>query len=152
MNRQKGEIYDLEQIKKILPHRYPFLLIDRITEVVPGKVAKGYKNVTANEPFFAGHFPQRSIMPGVLVLEAMTQAAGVCALLEDVGNQGKVVFLTGFDDVKFRRPVEPGDQLQFDVEVVKRKGDYWFFQGKATVDGELVAQAKMKAAVGETAN
>ncbi len=143
------ERFDIERIMTILPHRYPFLLVDRVVEVEPGKRARAYKNVTYNEPFFTGHFPQRRVMPGVLILEAMTQAAGICALLEDVDNQGKVVFLTGFDKVRFRRPVVPGDRLDFDVEVVRRRGDYWFLKGKATVDGELAAEAEMKAVVGQ---
>lgn len=142
---------DINRLREILPHRYPFLLVDRITAAVPGQKASGYKNVTANDPFFQGHFPQRPVMPGVLILEGMSQVAAVCALLEDADNQGQVILLAGFEKVRFRRMVVPGDRLDFEVQRVKRKGDFWIFQGLASVQGEMAAEAEIRAAVAKKA-
>jgi 3-hydroxyacyl-[acyl-carrier-protein] dehydratase len=137
-----------QEILKLLPHRYPFLLIDRVTEVQPGQKLVGYKNVTFNEPFFNGHFPGHPVMPGVLILEALAQA---CALLayktEGMDPEKKVTYLMAIDNAKFRRPVVPGDRLQLEVEVVKHKGAIWKQKGTATVDGQKVAEGEFLATV-----
>lgn len=144
------EIIDINEIQKILPHRYPFLLIDRITEFDSGKSIKGYKNVTVNEPFFMGHFPGHPIMPGVLIIEAMAQVAGILAFkTAGVGADDAVVYFMGIDKVKFRKPVVPGDKLEFALEVTKVRGTIWCFKGKATVDGNVVTEAEIKATIME---
>ena len=135
-----------QDIIRILPHRYPFLFVDRIIELELNKRVVGIKNVTINEPFFAGHFPGFPIMPGVLIVEAMAQAGGFLAmhlLGEDVGER-KVFFLT-IDRARFRKPVVPGDRIELHVEVVKRKGAIWKQKGRAVVDGETVAEADFMA-------
>lgn len=141
-----------EQIIRILPHRYPFLLVDRVTAIEPGKRVVGYKNVTANEPFFQGHFPGRPIMPGVLIIEAMAQVGGVLALLTLFGmaeaERTAPVFFMGMDKVKFRRPVVPGDQLRFEVEALRTGSRVWKMAGKAFVAEDLVAEAELVASVG----
>lgn len=123
---------DIEEIQSILPHRYPFLLVDRITELVPGKRAVGLKNVTINESFFQGHFPGHAVMPGVLVLEAMAQVGGVL-LLSMTGNEGKLAYFGGIDKVRFRKPVVPGDTLVTEVELLKNRGGI----GKVKVTGRV---------------
>jgi 3-hydroxyacyl-[acyl-carrier-protein] dehydratase len=139
---------DIKEIQNILPHRYPFLLIDRILEFEPGKTAKGLKNVTINEPFFLGHFPGHPIMPGVLIIEAMAQVGGVLAFKSaDVENQ--VVYFMGIDKARFRRPVLPGDSLEITVEVTKRRGKIWAFKGKAMVGEEVAAEAELMATIME---
>jgi beta-hydroxyacyl-ACP dehydratase FabZ len=135
---------DINEIIQLLPHRYPFLLVDRIVEFDPSKRAVGIKNVTVNEPFFTGHFPDKPIMPGVLIVEAMAQTGGVLAFKSFPGMKGSVLFI-GIDDARFRRPVIPGDQLKLVVEVVKHKREIWVFEGKAFVGDELVAEAKIMA-------
>jgi len=135
---------DINEILQLLPHRYPFLLVDRLVEFEPSKRAVGIKNVTANEPFFTGHFPDKPIMPGVLIVEAMAQTGGVLAFKSFPGMKGSVLFI-GIDDARFRRPVIPGDQLKMVVEVVKHKREIWVFEGKAFVDDELVAEARIMA-------
>jgi beta-hydroxyacyl-ACP dehydratase FabZ len=135
---------DVNEIIQLLPHRYPFLLVDRIVEFDPSKRAVGIKNVTVNEPFFTGHFPDKPIMPGVLIVEAMAQTGGVLAFKSFPGMKGSVLFI-GIDDARFRRPVIPGDQLKLVVEVVKHKREIWVFEGKAFVGDELVAEAKIMA-------
>ena len=132
---------DLQHILKILPHRYPFLLIDRITEIVRTKRIVALKNVTINEPFFAGHFPDYPIMPGVLVVEAMAQAGGVLLLTEFPDRENKLLLFTGIDRAKFRRPVTPGDQLRIEVDVLVWRGSAGRMQGKAYVDGKLACEA-----------
>jgi len=135
---------DIDEIKKLLPHRYPFLLVDRIVELELSKRIVGIKNVTINEPFFTGHFPEKPIMPGVLILEAMAQAGGVLAFKSFPGMEGSV-FFTGIDDARFRKPVIPGDQLKLVVEVVRHRREIWVFDGKALVDDEVVAEARIMA-------
>jgi beta-hydroxyacyl-ACP dehydratase FabZ len=135
---------DIDEIKKLLPHRYPFLLVDRIVELELSKRIVGIKNVTINEPFFTGHFPEKPIMPGVLILEAMAQAGGVLAFKSFPGMEGSV-FFTGIDDARFRKPVIPGDQLKLVVEVVRHRREIWVFDGKALVDDDIVAEARIMA-------
>ena len=135
------------EIQALLPHRYPFLLVDRIKELEPDRRIVGIKNVTVNEPFFQGHFPGRPVMPGVLIIEAMAQVGGVLAF-KSAGPTGKpVVYLTGIDGAKFRRPVVPGDQLRFEIDVVKKRPPFWKMQAKAFVDNELVCEALVTAMV-----
>jgi 3-hydroxyacyl-[acyl-carrier-protein] dehydratase len=139
---------DIKEIIRLLPHRYPFLLVDRILEGEKMKNLVGLKNVTINEPFFQGHFPSEPIMPGVLILEGMAQAGGILAFYsmpEMVGE--KLVYFAGIDKVKFRRPVVPGDQLIYIVEVIKQKGKIWKMAGKAKVDDKLAAEAELMAAL-----
>jgi 3-hydroxyacyl-[acyl-carrier-protein] dehydratase len=141
----------IEEIMRILPHRYPFLLVDRILSVELDKHIVGLKNVTINEPFFVGHFPQSPIMPGVLIVEAMAQVAGILALLstpENIGNQA--LYLMALDKVRFRRPVVPGDQLILDLTVIKGKKKYFKMAGKALVGDNLVAEGELMAMVGKT--
>jgi 3-hydroxyacyl-[acyl-carrier-protein] dehydratase len=141
----------IEEIMKILPHRYPFLLVDRILSVELDKHIVGLKNVTINEPFFVGHFPQSPIMPGVLIVEAMAQVGGILAMLsipENLGNQA--VYLMALDKVRFRRPVVPGDQLILDLTVIKGKKKYFKMAGKAMVGDTLVAEGELMAMVGKT--
>ena len=142
---------DIERIMALLPHRYPFLLIDRVNDVIAGESAVGVKNVTMNEPFFQGHFPGKPVMPGVLILEAMAQTAAVIAL-ELLGDDthGQVVYFMGIDGAKFRKPVIPGDQLE--LKLTKERGDaksaVWKFKAEAHVDGQKVAQAMLTAMLG----
>ena len=137
---------DIGRIMDVLPHRYPFLLVDRIVEIHGEDKIVGIKNVTFNENFFQGHFPNRPVMPGVLICEAMAQVGAIFAHNARGGrNDHKVFMLTGLDNVKFKRPVEPGDQLRMELTIVKRRGTFWKMQGVATVDGKLVAQAEISA-------
>jgi 3-hydroxyacyl-[acyl-carrier-protein] dehydratase len=141
---------EIKEIMNILPHAYPFLLVDRIVEMELGKRIVGIKNVTYNEPFFPGHFPNRPIMPGVLIVEAMAQAAGVLAFksMPDE-NQKKPVYFLGMDNVRFRKPVIPGDQLRLELEVTRHRQSIWGFKGKAFVDEKLVAEADFLAMLGD---
>ncbi len=137
------------EIQALLPHRYPFLLVDRIKELEPDRRIVGIKNVSVNEPFFQGHFPGRPVMPGVLIIEAMAQVGGVLAF-KSVTTAGKpVVYLTGIDGAKFRRPVVPGDQLRFEVDLLRKRPPFWKMQAKAFVDDELVCEAEVTAMVTE---
>lgn len=133
---------DIREIQNILPHRYPFLLVDRILEVEEGKRAVGIKNVTVNEPFFQGHFPGNPIMPGVLILEAMVQV-GAVAVLNMEQNKNKLAMFAGIDKARFKRPVVPGDQLRMEVELVKVKGSIGKGKGSAYVGDELAAEAEL---------
>lgn len=140
------EIADIQKVMQLLPHRYPFLLVDRILEMAPGKRVVGMKNVTINEPFFQGHFPNQPIMPGVLIIEAMGQAGGVLAasgLPEE--EQGQLIIFMGMDKVRFRKPVVPGDQLIFELNVLKQRRKILKMSGVATVDDQVVAEAELMA-------
>ena len=141
-----------EEIIKILPHRYPFLLVDKVTELEPGKRVVGIKNVTCNEPFFQGHFPGNPIMPGVLIIEAMAQVGGVLARLSVEETMGKdkeaSIYFMSIDKVKFRKPVIPGDQIVFDVKSLRTGSKVWKMAGKAFVDDSLVAEAELMATIG----
>ena len=134
---------DIHEIQKLLPHRYPLLLIDRVIEFTPGEHLVGINNITFNEPQFTGHFPQRVIMPGVLILEALAQATGLLAFktANDLNSDEELYYLAGIDNARFKRPVEPGDQLKLDVKLVKQKRNLWKFFGEASVDGELIVSA-----------
>jgi beta-hydroxyacyl-ACP dehydratase FabZ len=137
---------DVKDIIKYIPHRYPFLLVDRILEIQGDEKIIGIKNVSFNENFFQGHFPDRPVMPGVLICEAMAQVGAIFAHNARGGMEDNKVFvLTGLDNVKFKRPVEPGDQLRMELTCLKRRGSYWRMQGVATVDGRTVAQAEISA-------
>ena len=140
---------DSREVRETLPHRYPFLLVDRVSELEVGRRVVGIKNVTVNEPFFQGHFPDRPVMPGVLILEAMAQAGGVLAIKSFPPAGRPVVYLTGVDGAKFRKPVVPGDQLRFEVELLKRRPPFWRMQGKAFVGADLVCEAELTAMVTE---
>ena len=140
---------EIEEIKRFLPHRYPFLLVDRILSWEIGKKIVGLKNVTINEPFFMGHFPKNPIMPGVLIMEAMAQVGGILALLsvpENLGNPA--IFLMGLDKARFRKPVVPGDQLIMELEVIRGGKKFFKMLGKAFVEQNLVAEGELMAAVG----
>jgi beta-hydroxyacyl-ACP dehydratase FabZ len=137
---------DVREIFKRIPHRYPFLLVDRIVEVDGDQRIVGIKNVTANEGFFQGHFPNHPVMPGVLICEAMAQVAAILAYVSRGAGNGENIFvLTGLDRVKFKRPVEPGDQLRLELTCLKRRGSFWKMKGTATVDGKIAAQAEISA-------
>ncbi len=135
-------ILDINEIQRILPHRYPFLLVDRIIEMEPERIV-GIKNVTRNEPFFAGHFPDFPVMPGVLIIEAMAQAAGVLVLQSMPDRDQKLVLLVAVENARFRKPVVPGDTLRLEMSVVKRRASVAKMAGRATVDGQLVAEAEV---------
>ena len=137
----------IEEIMKVLPHRYPFLLIDRILEIEGKQRIVGMKNVTINEPFFQGHFPGHPIMPGVLIIEAMAQVGGMLLMGGLDEAEQKVVYFMSLDNVRFRKPVRPGDQLRFELDVIQIRGAVCKMRGVAKVDGELVAEAEMAAMV-----
>ncbi|MCA1055135.1 3-hydroxyacyl-ACP dehydratase FabZ [Rossellomorea aquimaris] len=139
---------DINEIKDIIPHRYPFLLVDRILEVEEGQKAVGIKNVTANEEFFNGHFPDYPVMPGVLIVEALAQV-GAVAMLKKEENRGRLAFFTGIDKCRFKRQVKPGDQLRLEVEMTRFKGAIGKGKGVATVDGEVACELEMMFALGE---
>jgi UDP-3-O-[3-hydroxymyristoyl] N-acetylglucosamine deacetylase/3-hydroxyacyl-[acyl-carrier-protein] dehydratase len=145
--RQQSRMYTIEDIMKILPHRYPFLLVDRIIEIEENKRIVGLKNVTINEPFFQGHFPGHPIMPGVLIIEAMAQVGGMLLMGTVEDPDSKVVYFMSLDNVKFRKPVKPGDQIRFEMEIVQIRGSVCKMRGVGTVDGEVVAEADMAAMV-----
>lgn len=144
---------EIEDIQKILPHRYPFLLIDRVNEIDPNKRIVGIKNITFNESFFQGHFPGRPVMPGVLIIEAMAQIGGILVFKsyknegqEDVDRPHHVYFMS-IERAKFRKPVVPGDQLRFEVEIIQQRGNVWRFKGNAFVNENLVSEAEFTAMV-----
>ena len=142
---------DIQEIKEYLPHRYPFLLIDRVVEVEPGQRLLAYKNVTYNEPFFTGHFPQQPIMPGVLIIEALAQATGLLAgkSMPGIMGKNKTYYLVGLDKVRFKRPVIPGDRLMLEATYLRHKRNIWAFSCRAEVEGELVASAEIMCAAAE---
>ena len=136
---------DIYQILKLLPHRYPFLLVDRVLEIDKGKRIKALKNVSVNEPFFTGHFPSRPVMPGVLMLEALAQAAGLLSfdMLGVAPDENTVFYFVGIDNARFKRPVEPGDQLILEVELDRIKGGIYKFKGVARVDNSIACEAEL---------
>jgi|SRR5690625_443980 len=137
---------NIEQIKDIIPHRYPFLLVDKISDIETGKRVVGLKNVTINEPFFQGHFPEYAVMPGVLIVEALAQV-GAIAVLGMEENEGKLGFLAGIDKCRFKRQVRPGDQLKLEVEIIRMRGPIGKGKGIATVDGEVACEAEIMFAI-----
>jgi 3-hydroxyacyl-[acyl-carrier-protein] dehydratase len=142
-----GKPLDIEAIQRLLPHRPPFLLVDRVTSWTPGARLTAIKGVTMNEPFFGGHFPGHPVMPGVLVLEALAQASALLAVLSLSADdmRRKVTYLMGIDGARFRKPVVPGDRLELAVEITRHKGMVWKMYGKALVDGQVVAEAEFMA-------
>ena len=140
MKGESLDIMDIHEVMKHLPHRYPFLLIDRVLEVVPGESLVAIKNVTFNEPFFQGHFPHRPVMPGVLILEALAQATGILAFktTQSQPSETSLYYFVGIDNVRFKQPVEPGDQLRLAVKLVRTVRSVWKFSAEATVDGKFV--------------
>jgi len=142
--------FDIQEIMKLLPHRYPFIMIDRILELTPGEKVVALKNVTINEPFFQGHFPGNPIMPGVLIIEAMAQAGAILAAKSlDREPHNPLIFFMGMDKVKFRKPVTPGDQLIFEMKFLKQRRKVFKMSGNAYVDEKVVAQAELMATFGE---
>ncbi|HZS83719.1 MAG TPA: 3-hydroxyacyl-ACP dehydratase FabZ [Stellaceae bacterium] len=133
---------DIQRIREMIPHRYPFLMIDRVVEIVPNESAVGIKNVSINEPYFAGHFPQRPVMPGVLIIEAMAQTAAVL-VVQTIGKEaeGKLVYFTNVENARFRRPVFPGDTLRVHVQKQRNRLSVWKFSAEALVEGRVVAEA-----------
>lgn len=140
---------DITQIQQILPHRFPFLLIDRVVGLEPGKLIKAYKNVSIGENIFMGHFPGHPIYPGVMIIEGMAQAGGVLAFKSDesMDIENKVVYFMSIDEAKFRSPVRPGDRLDYELMVLKHRGNVWVLAGKAYVDGKICAEAKLTAMI-----
>ena len=136
---------DIQRILRLLPHRYPFLLVDRVVECVAGSHIRAYKNVTFNEPFFTGHFPGRPVMPGVLILEALAQAAGLLAFdaMGQVPDENNIYYFVGIDSARFKRPVVPGDQLALEITIDRVRGGIWKFNAVASVDGEVAAEAQL---------
>ena len=142
-------LMNLEEILKVLPHRYPFLLVDRVLEMKAGESIRALKNVSFNEAFFQGHFPGKPVMPGVLIIEAMAQAGGIMAYASFPEAQGRLIYFMSIDKVKFRRPVVPGDQLILELEGLHRSSRAWRMSAKALVEGKVAAQAELTAAVSQ---
>jgi 3-hydroxyacyl-[acyl-carrier-protein] dehydratase len=136
---------EIDEILKYLPHRFPFLLVDRVLEIIPGKSLVAIKNVTVNEPFFAGHFPQTPVMPGVLIVEALAQASGILTFKteDSMPDKDNWFFLAGIDNARFKKVVKPGDQLRLEIEILNARKSLWKFRGNATVDGQLVCSAEI---------
>lgn len=142
---------DINQIMRMLPHRYPFLMLDRMEEIIVGQSAVGIKNVTIDEPFFQGHFPQRPVMPGVLIIEAMAQTAAALVMYSlGEAEQGKLVYFMTIENAKFRRPVSPGDQIRLHVEKLQNRRNVWKFDCKAYVDSKVVAQSVLSAMIADS--
>ena len=145
---QSGLTLDVERIMKMIPHRYPFLMIDRVVDVIADASAVGIKNVTINEPFFQGHFPQHPVMPGVMIIEAMAQTAAILVVHTlGAAAEGKLVYFMTIENARFRRPVAPGDQLRIHVTKERNRGTVWKFSGEAKVDGKTVAEATYSAMI-----
>ena len=142
-------IMDILEIQSLIPHRYPFLLIDRVLEIEPLKRIVAIKNVTMNEPFFQGHFPGAPVMPGVLIIEAMAQAGAILLFREVPDRESKLMYFAGIENARFRKPVTPGDQIRFEVNVIKYKMGFCKLEGKAFVDGKLVCEATVQSAVAD---
>jgi beta-hydroxyacyl-ACP dehydratase FabZ len=140
-------VHGIEWILEVLPHRYPFLLVDRVEELTAGERIVAVKNVTVNERFFTGHFPDRPVMPGVLIIEALAQAAGILLLHDRGRRKAQLLYLTAIEQAKFRRPVVPGDQLVLEIEVLRLRNRYCKFQGQALVDGRVAAEAVISSAM-----
>ena len=138
---------EIDEIMEMIPHRYPFLFIDKVTEIVPDTTATGIKNVSMNEPFFQGHFPRHPIMPGVLIIEAMAQTSAILVIETTGKRTGAVVYFMTIEQARFRQPVFPGDQLELHVEKKRSRGNVWKFSGKATVEGKLMAEAVYSAMI-----
>ncbi len=147
--RGRNVIYGVQEIMRLLPHRYPFLLVDRILELEPDKRIVGIKNVTINEQFFQGHFPGAPVMPGVLIIESMAQVAGVLIYRDLPDKEKKLIYFTGIENARFRSPVVPGDQLRIEMECLSRRNNFGKMQGRATVDGKLAAEAVVLFAIVE---
>lgn len=134
---------DIKKIMALLPHRFPFLLVDRVLDCDSGNGIHAIKNVSMNEPFFQGHFPEKPVMPGVLIIEALAQATGLLAMASADTPENAIYYLVGIDKARFKSPVEPGDQLHLDVQLIKRRRDIWLFDAKASVDDRLAASAEI---------
>jgi 3-hydroxyacyl-[acyl-carrier-protein] dehydratase len=149
--QEEGLTIEIERIMQMIPHRYPFLMIDRVVSVVPDATAVGIKNVSINEPYFQGHFPQRPVMPGVLIIEAMAQTSAVLVVHTlGIAAEGKLVYFMTVDNARFRRPVVPGDQLRIHVSKERSRANVWKFSGEAKVNGTLVAEATYAAMIMDT--
>ncbi|MDR3347618.1 MAG: 3-hydroxyacyl-ACP dehydratase FabZ [Helicobacteraceae bacterium] len=142
---------DITQIQKILPHRVPFLLVDRVTDIKSGEYVEAYKNISISEPVFQGHFPDHPIYPGVMIIEGMAQAGAVLAFysgdMDEESTKNKVVYFMSIDNVKFRKPIRPGDRLDYKLSLIKRKGNVWVLDGRAFVDEQLACEAQLKAMI-----
>jgi 3-hydroxyacyl-[acyl-carrier-protein] dehydratase len=148
MTEQSTKVADLELIQRIIPHRYPFLLVDKVRDIIPGESAVGVKNVTFNEPQFQGHFPGLPVFPGVMTIEALAQTSGVLVGVSmDLADKGAKVFFMGIETAKFRRKVVPGDVLELHVKALRGGGKVWKFEGRAMVDGELATEATFTAMI-----
>ena len=148
MTEQSTKVADLELIQRIIPHRYPFLLVDNVRDIIPGESAVGVKNITFNEPQFQGHFPGLPVFPGVMTIEALAQTAGVLVGVSmDLADKGAKVFFMGIEGAKFRRKVVPGDVLELHVKALRGGGKVWKFEGRASVDGELATEATFTAMI-----
>jgi len=143
-------LLDIHQIRDMLPHRYPFLLVDRVVECVPGQHLTAIKNVTVNEPFFQGHFPHKPVMPGVLIIEALAQASGILAFITegDQRDEGVLFVFVGIDGARFKRPILPGDQVELKTRLLRRRRDVWKFATEAVVDGHRAAMSELMVAPG----
>lgn len=144
-------VLDVEQIKKLLPHRAPMLLVEKLTDIVPGQSATGYKAVSINEPFFMGHFPERAVFPGVLIVEAMAQTAGALVMHSQGGQTSSVVYFMTIESARFRKPVSPGELLRMPVKLIRSRGPVWKFEGKAYVGDTLCAEAEFSAMISDGA-
>ena len=143
----EATVLDVEQIKKLLPHRAPMLFVEKLADIVPGESATGYKAVSINEPFFMGHFPERAVMPGVLIVEAMAQTSGALVVHSLGGAASAVVYFMTIDNARFRKPVVPGDMLRMQVKKLRQRGPVWKFEGKAFVGDDLCAEAEFSAMI-----